>query len=153
MPAYLNPPIPELMHHQEEIQNRLHEELNLVQQGKIQDAVLLQAMAHHWSPRHFAAVARSRGHHWRFMAALADATLEIQALGMIHLMSHIVGNHILINSVKKAIDTILRLQALQATYADNPRILALIETALDRAGELPAEISDNYWADLARLRR
>lgn len=151
--AYLNPPIPELQDHQEEIQQRLQEELNLVQQGKVQDAVLLQAIAHNWSPRHFATVARSRGHQWRFMSALADATLEIQALGMIHLMSHVVGNNILVNGVKKSIDTVLRLQALQVTYANNPRILAMIEDVLDRVSELPLEVSDNYWAAIERLQR
>ncbi len=135
-----------------EVEAQLQLELQQVQEGKLHDSVLLRGMAHNMPFSQFTTVARSRGKNWRFLSALADATLQVEAFGMLRLMTQIVHDNLLLNACQRAITTILRLEALADQYPlDHPRINAILEDAMASVQQVPQQVVADYWADIRRV--
>ena len=139
-----------LQNHRPEIKEALQAELQLIQEGKAQDAVLFYGMAHNMSTSKLIEIGRHRGRNWRFMSALADASLEIEGQGMLHLVRQVVGDNLLIQATQKAIYTIQVLTAMQTKYPDNGRIQNLLERVMDHVADMPLQTVDDYWNTVRR---
>lgn len=136
--------------HAHEIKNALEEEYLFIKQGKAEDALLIFGMTHNLSTSEMIKIGRHRGRSWPFLSALADAKLEIEGQGLLHLVQQIVGNNLLEQASLQSAQTINRLAMRQAKDADNPRIYEMYERSMEYAAEQPLLTVEAYWNTIRR---
>lgn len=135
-----------------EIEDELRRELRDINESKAFDALLIQSMAHNWSFSQFVNVAKYRGKSWRFMSTLSDAALEIQGLGMLRLMSKIVGDDLILGTVERAFETVKRLDSMVLRYPGGPVYEQILERAMQQTQETASDVVEDYRNDIRRIR-
>lgn len=139
--------------HRPEIEAQLHLELENIREGKLADALLIEAMAYNWSVPWFLKVAGWRGKSWRFMSALADKALEIQGYGMLNLVTQVVSDRLTLATFQRAGETLKQLRQLSEEYSDVPHMNEILEEAVEDVKEARRRAAAQFWDDIDKMRR
>jgi hypothetical protein len=124
---------------QEEIRTEVKSELAAISEGRLEDPILLKAVAGNWSIEQFTAVARRRGRGWRFQSALADKALEVQGVALLHVVADVMGHSLREATVVKALNSLARLDGYRSSFVfkhgADPRAQQIVEDAQDEVME------------------
>ena len=123
-------------------------------QGKQENAFMLEALAGNWSMGHFLEVAKRRGKSYRHLLALVDKSQEIQGWAMLDFMAEAVGHDLAEQLVRKAIASVTRLKGLLADYklryGEDPDIEQIISEAIEDTIIRPQIGRRRYWYRIAQ---
>ena len=142
-----------LEQHRPEIEEQLNLELQNIREGKLADALLIEAMAYNWSVPWFLKVAGLRGKSWRFMAALADKALEIQGYGMLNLVTQVISDRLTLTTYERAGETLKQLHQLAEKFKDVPHADEMLEEAAEDIKETRRRVRNQFWDDIDKMRR
>lgn len=138
----------------QEVLNRFSLALTEVDEGKQENAFMLEALAGNWSMAHFLEIAKRRGRSYRHLLALADKSQEIQGWAMLDFMAEAVGHDLNEQLVRKSIAAVKRLRGLLANYVslygDDPDVEQIISEALEDTVIRPRIGRRRYWYRIAQ---
>lgn len=140
-----------LRSHRPEFQQVMFEELQDISEGKLHNNILINAMLNNIPWSQFKAVAMSRGKNWRFLSALSDATNQIEAQGMLRLVTEIVGNELVMKSAKHAAESVIKLKLQKEAYGSDPDIMRIYEGAISEVIDNRQRIVADYFRDIGRI--
>jgi hypothetical protein len=100
----------------QEISDQLEWENGEIMSGRMENAILTQAIAGDWSVKHFFDVARWKGKSWRYLSALGDQSLQIQGYAMLHLIADVAGADLAEMTLRKANSTLARLHRIHNSF-------------------------------------
>ena len=135
-----------------ELQDIYEMEMKSIKRGRVDDALLIESIAHNWSFNRFVKMARIRSKRWGFLSALTDKALEIQGITMLNLMRAIMAEAFLEASLERTLATYHRIKAKLNGHADDPQHTALINDAINDLLRIRKTTFNDLMDDFMRMR-
>lgn len=135
----------------EEFHQEIQNDLQLVKEGKIKEAIFLQTIAFNWPLKQLINVARQRGRNWSFLAAFGDTLLTVESIGIRRELTAMVRNNLHKSVMVHTLQTDDFIRRLQPENDDDPMVVEMIARHRRIAQQASEEIVVGFMDEVRKI--